>query len=158
MISGRFIMSRPTISGLLLFPRISRLDKEPLVAVSFVVDTGADATLVLPADYEAVGMLYRDFRSYPLSYPSGYGGSMEARNVPTALFLRHDDGRYDRISLEAEIAKPDPRNEDLPSVLGRDALDLFRLVIDRSVSLVCLNAAKGPIDSDHWPDEDANEA
>jgi hypothetical protein len=106
--------------------------------VSLVVDTGADRTLIAPVYYETQGVRYGQLPGR-VDTCSGYGGIVEVKAVDTTLYLRHDDGRYVRLTLEVEFGKPSPAFEGLPSVLGRDVLDLFRLVIDRSAGLVCLD-------------------
>ena len=120
--------------------------------VDFVVDTGADATLIAPTDFDAQGVRYSQIQGTETE-SSGYGGKITAKRCPATLYLRDDSGRHMRIILEAEFGKPHPANEGLPSVLGRDVIDLFRLVVDRSVNLVCLDAATGSTEGKHWPDE-----
>lgn len=152
MIRGRYVLGRPQVGGLLQFLTVTKYSRR-LIPVRFVVDSGADATLVLPTDYEPEGPPYSALRKFPLAESRGYGGSIEARSVPVALYLRHENGRYDRIGLKAEFAKPDEAADGLPSVLGRDVIDLYRLTLDRSVGLVVLDAAHG--NTDPWPDQQA---
>jgi len=147
MIYGRFFRSRPTIRGLLLFSPLGAP-----IPVDFVVDTGADVTLIAPTDYATHRVRYSEIQGIDIQ-SAGYGGRIEAKLAQAALYLRDEAGRYIRILLEAEFSRPDPANEGLPSVLGRDVLDLFRLTVDRSVNLVCLDAASGSTDEIRWPDE-----
>ncbi len=148
MIKGGFHDRRPYISGLLLFPAV----KPGPVGCRFLVDTGADRTLIVPSTYEP-DFWYQDFRSFPPADSMGFGGDLEGRIVPTKLLLRHDDGRLQQIGLDVEIARRVPAIEHLPSILGRDVTDLFRLVVDRSVNLVCLETPGDATKYDDWPDE-----
>ncbi len=151
MIRGRYVLGRPQISGLLQFATIPKFAKS-LVSVRFLMDTGADATLVQPVDYEPSGLRYRVFDGFPLAKSTrGFGGKIGARSVPAALYLRHEDGHYDRISLTVDVARPTEKSEGLPSVLGRDVLDLYELIMDRSRGVITLEPAQGP--TDPWPDE-----
>ena len=65
MIRGGFNNRRPLTSGLLLFPG---LEPTP-VSCRFLVDTGADRTLIVPSDYESDGFRYQDFRSFAVRRP-----------------------------------------------------------------------------------------
>lgn len=149
MIRGGFNSRRPLISGLLLF---SEVGTSP-VSCRFLVDTGADRTLVVPSDYEHDGYSYQDFRDYPLADSRGVGGVLEGRIVPARMLLRKDDGSLQQIRLDVEVARPTPDVERIPSLLGRDVTDLFRLVVDRTVNLVALEDAADAAAFDAWPDE-----
>ena len=140
MIVGRFDeRGRPSIDGLVSFPPAQRLGtKIQLIPVTFVIDTGADRTLILPAHYEPY--VYSDFRAFETDYPGGYGGPIEVRRVlPTFLHFRHQDGAFVRITAEIEVARPASTLEGYPSVLGRDVLDFYRLVIHKPTGEVYLD-------------------
>lgn len=149
MIRGGFNRTRPHISGLLLFPGL----KPTPVTCRFLVDTGADRTLVTPSDYESDGFRYQDFRTFPAADSRGVGGLLEGRLVQARLLLRNDDGTLQQIGVEVEVARPTPQIEALPSLLGRDVTDLFRLTVDRTVNLVALDDPEDPSARDDWPDE-----
>jgi hypothetical protein len=139
VISGRFDEhGRPSLDGLISFPPIQRLQNQPLqIPITFVIDTGADRTLILPAHYEPYA--YTDFRHYELDYPGGFGGSIEVRRVlPTLLHFRQDDGQFVRVTAEVEVARPNAGLRGYPSVLGRDVVDLYRLVVDKPAGHVYL--------------------
>lgn len=149
MIRGAFNRRRPHISGLVLFHELQ--DRQ--VSARFLVDTGADRSLLAASDYELGGLAYRDFAGYPPANSTGYGGGIVGKIVAVKLLLRHADGRYQQIGLEIEVVRRSARNEGLPSILGRDVTDLFRLTIDRSVNLVELDLAAAPGSFDSWPYE-----
>lgn len=132
MIPGRFDeRGRPCLDGLVAFPPSSRLGNEILlIPITFVIDTGADVTLILPTHYSP--FVYSDFREYEVANPGGYGGPIEARLVtPTLLHFRHETGQFVRVTAAVEVARPSQTLEGYPSVLGRDVLDFYRLVVDK---------------------------
>jgi hypothetical protein len=49
--------------------------------------------------------------------------------VPVQLVLRHTTGETDRREIELLVARPDAANRRLPSLLGRDVLDLYVLTL-----------------------------
>ncbi len=89
------------------------------------------------------GLDYRLFDDYPIANVAGFGGAFSARNVPVTLFFRTDDAPF-HLPLTIELARPSAQTYGLPSVLGRDVIDLFRLTIDRSVDLIALTDAGVP--------------
>ena len=139
MIRGRFDGDgRPTIDCILSFTPIKRLGDRALpIPISFVIDTGSDTTLILPEHYEPYQ--YGDFIEYPLDHPEGYGGAITVRRVPAGLYFRHDTGNFVRVSMEVEIARPRAGLSGLPSVLGRDLLDFYKLTIHKPSGTVALD-------------------
>jgi hypothetical protein len=147
MIRGRFIARRPTIDGLVSFGFT-----DALLDVRFLVDTGADVTLLDSVAYHRAGLVYDDFRQFPDATSSGFGGRIEARRVPARLrLLDADASSIITIVIELEVlnaARASSTSLDpvpaLPSVLGRDVTDLFRLTIDRSMNHVTLEPRGDP--------------
>ena len=152
MIEGLYIGGRPQVSGLLVFPTLSGLIEIP---ITFVVDTGADRSLIAPNEYEDY-FSYQDSVKYPLSDSSGFGASIFAHLVPCRLSLRHTGGAYSFHPLIVELLKPQqPRPmAPLPSVLGRDILDQFRFLCDRTTGTVALDEVANSSSLTGWPDED----
>jgi hypothetical protein len=154
-IRGEFADGRPQMQGRLLFAN-------PQIVVedcTFVLDTGADRTLWMPgAEDVRAGVDYRRFAEFPPSSTTGFGGSFIARIVPATLLLISASGEASaQVILELEVVRRTPDLIDLPSVLGRDVLDLFRLTIDRSTGLIALTDAEGDVTSDRWPDGELRE-
>ncbi len=113
------------------------------VAARFLVDTGADRSLIVPGDYESHRYVFDDFRSAQDVDLRGFGGSLHAKLVLAKLILVDESGKHTQLGLEIEVAGPAPEIRGLPSVMGRDVIDNFRLIIDRSVSLVALDERAG---------------
>ena len=101
--------------------------------VHFQVDTGADCT-VFSADFLADLAL----PSTPFGPLSGVGGSTSSVVVKTSIRLERDDGgTYTITSPFAGVVAQSALER---SVLGRDILDLFAVIVDRPGDVVCLLA------------------
>jgi predicted aspartyl protease len=102
----------------------------------FLVDTGADCT-VFSAD------ILDGLRLQPVESPdrlSGIGGMADSVVVETAVRFTHDeDGKA--IFRGRFAAFIHPESLDM-SVLGRDILNLFALIVDRQADTVCLLGQK----------------
>ena len=122
---------RRSTASLFLSPSHALGNEMMRLPVRFVIDTGADRTLIMPVDYRPY--VYRDFRSFPLEFPGGFGGAFEARSVlPVLLHFEHQNGKYVQVTVEAELARPSDEIEKFGvSVLGRDVIDYYRLVVDK---------------------------
>jgi hypothetical protein len=123
MLRGRFGDSsgRPFIEGRLLLPRL-RIQTN----ISFLVDTGADTTVLLPADCLKMGIDYDDLVESP-STSVGIGG-VSQNYAERALILFTEPGKaIHAYELTIEIVDPDSYLMDIPSLLGRDVLNQWRM-------------------------------
>lgn len=135
MIRGEFLDGRPHIRGLFQFDAIT-----DTVRCNPLVDTGSDVTMVMPTDYERAGLAWSEFSGAPSAAATGVGGFAEIKIVGAILFLFDpDDGRLIRFHTPLNVAPPTPEFYRLPSLLGRDITDHFRLVIDPTNDLVALD-------------------
>lgn len=101
-------------------------------AVELLVDTGADRT-VLSANVLALLHLPS---TAPGQQLGGLGGLVEAVTVATQIRLTRDDGT--QVLFRGEYAACiDPETLDM-SVLGRDILEMFTLIMDRRANVVAL--------------------
>jgi len=126
MISGRFgdTTTAPYVEASVYFPRLKIRGY-----VSFLVDTGASGTVLMPADTKKLSVDFGTLRNPTVSH--GIGGFSKGFNEQVVLGFtdrRHVYG----YEIEIEVASPAGENELLPSLLGRDILDRWRLVIDHS--------------------------
>lgn len=102
------------------------------VSTWFLVDTGADCTAFCADDLTRLGFPTRE----NASSLGGVGGVAQSVVVDTQIRLRCDDGS--KATFRGEYAAfTQPESLDI-SVLGRDVMDLFSLVVDRLASLVSL--------------------
>lgn len=81
MLRGRFgADGRPYVNGLLIVPRLrSRAN------VTFLVDTGADTTMLSPSDGRVMGIDYRRLGNRDMSV--GIGGSIQTYHEPAAVIF-----------------------------------------------------------------------
>lgn len=123
-------VERPTVRA-----QIQRPGAEP-IEVSLLVDTGADRT-VLSADLlpELTSMTTPPPPSQALA---GVGGSVGYRLLRTTLWLMRDGGAP--VAVRGEFAVfTELASSDL-SVLGRDVLDNFAVIVDRPANTILLLA------------------
>ncbi|MDP9236268.1 MAG: retroviral-like aspartic protease family protein [Chloroflexota bacterium] len=99
--------------------------------ISFLVDTGADNSLIAPADAKEMGIDYTELGKPVESL--GMGGIALSHPVRASLAFV-DPGKFVYVyHLDAlDIAVPDPEIEEMPSLLGREILDRWRVILDPS--------------------------
>lgn len=102
------------------------------IPTPLLIDTGADRTVLNSA---VLGLV--EPRTVPLQHRlAGIGGAVDAMVLETTIRLLGDDGAW--ILFRGQYAAlPDPRALDM-SVLGRDILDLFAVLLDWPGNRVCL--------------------
>lgn len=125
MLTGRFgaTSGRPYIEGKLYVPS---LDLQ--APVSFLVDTGADSTTLMPADAARLGL---DLSSLPDSQTLCIGiGGVAQCHVVDGLLVFSDDSQLYSYVLRLTVAPPAQGLDDLPSLLGRDVLDNWAMTYD----------------------------
>ena len=124
----------PVVESFLTLPRFNVTR-----SVIFLVDTGAYATCIHPRD-SAPARLPFDLLERPI--PSdGVGGTATYFVEPAVLeFVDGDAREIHRYRIDVRIAKPapDPRHSinRLHSLLGRDIIDRWRMLYDRTDSLL----------------------
>ena len=117
---------RPVIRGEVL------AEDQSWVAVEFLVDIGADRTVLSAAILHRLGLAH----SESTEGISGLGGTTQCVGVETILHLSRETGKP--VAFKGRfIGVVDPIALDI-SVLGRDILDLFSVIVDRAQDVVCL--------------------
>lgn len=137
MIRGYFSTTgsrrRPFIHSLFEFPTLANRSLD----VELLVDTGADRTSLAPLDARRLAArLGVDISALPQGDPStGVGGPMETRTIEAVLTL-------DRFSTPITLTILEPRDPFLPipSLLGRDILFRFMLIVEQRTDRVLLLA------------------
>lgn len=123
------VAARPYVSiDLLIAGTLSAFD------VDFLIDTGADDTILHPRDVppRVASLLTSPFGDHPeRQWIGGVGGGAYIIPLSVRLFFRTEGGR-DRLWQDARVwvAQPTATNRRLPSLLGRDLLQFFRLTVD----------------------------
>lgn len=130
MLCGSFgaATGQPLFQGTVSIPRLAVMRN-----LSFVLDTGADGTTLMPTDADAMGI---DFGALGHGFQSvGVGGTATTYQEPAYLAFVSEDGRtvygY-RFTLS--IVAPSDDARDIPSLLGGDIIDRWRITYDRSRS------------------------
>ena len=125
MLEGRFggVSGAPYIQAHVSFPRL-RLRG----LLWLLIDTGADVTVLMPRDSNRLSINLRILTD--LTESQGIGGI--ARGYQEAAAIPFSDRRYIYSYItKMEIAAPLPHNSRIPSLLGRDILGHWRLIVDR---------------------------
>ncbi len=133
MLMGRYgnTSTAPYMEAFVSFPRLGVRG-----LVSFLVDTGADGSILMPADSTKLGVDFSKLRN-PIE-SRGIGGV--ARGFEEICVLTFSDKRYTYSYLlnHMEISARSKSSLALPSLLGRDILNKWRLVTDyRSKKIQC---------------------
>jgi predicted aspartyl protease len=124
MIRGRFgdTTTSPYVEASVYLPRLKLRGY-----VSFLVDTGASGSVLMPADSKKLNVRFGQLIAPMTSH--GIGGFSNGFNEAAALGF--SDRRYVYgFNVELEIAVPTADNRHLPSLLGRDVLNRCRVVAD----------------------------
>ena len=126
MIQGRFgnTSGRPYIEARLAFPRLNISGD-----ISFIFDTGADSSLLMPIDSGRLGV---DFSRLTTTTESrGIGGLSKQFLEPAILAFTHPGVCLHVYFLSLRIATPTPDIADIPSLLGRDIIDRWAITYDK---------------------------
>lgn len=108
--------------------------------IPFLLDTGADTTVLMANDAARMGI---DFRNMPPSpkLGSGVGGYIRIYHADANITFADRENLY-VYRAELAIAEPGQHNRGLPSLLGRDILNRWRLRYDAPA-----NALEAEVDS-----------
>ena len=143
MISGHFGLNfarpMPVVRASLHLPGIT----SSFVALDFLLDTGATSTCLHPQDAIVRVGISPAALATPHLWPSvtssqGIGGPAGYYSHPAVYAFRHDDGTWQQIDEEICIAQPSPTNAVLPSLLGWNLLQHFKITIDWATQRVSL--------------------
>ena len=110
---------RPVIRGVV---QNATGDWEPML---FLVDTGADRTVFSAAAFNTLGFDPSD----ESTRIGGIGGIVHSVNVPTSIRLVRDDGGV--VAFRSTYAAFTQLESLDISVLGRDVMALFSVIVDR---------------------------
>ena len=135
MIIGEFgLMGRPFVEGYLRLPRFG-IARD----ITFLVDTGADATCIHPRDGQPAGIPFDLLQGSTTS--RGVGGQATYFREPAVLeFVDAEARKIHSCEVSVNIAKPGARASDpiniIYSLLGRDIIDRWRMVYDRTDNIL----------------------
>jgi hypothetical protein len=126
MLSGRFgnTTGRPYMEGRLALPRLGIFGD-----ISFIVDTGADKSVLMPLDGSRMSLDYGKLG--PTVETVGIGG-LSKDFIEPAVLAFVDPGNWLYVySFQIHISPPNPQIGNIPSLLGRDILNQWVLTHDR---------------------------
>ena len=94
-----------------------------------LVDTGADSTILHPAQWRWMGVSFKRLRN---PVPTiGVGGEAVHFSEPCVVAFEHAAGGYSSHEIDVALAPILPGTAGLPAVLGRDVLTQFgRVTVD----------------------------
>jgi hypothetical protein len=122
VLRGRFgdTSGRPYLEGRLVLPGLDlRSD------ISFIVDTGADQSVLMPGDAIRMGLDYGKLTGNVTA--AGIGGLCQ-NFVEEAILAFSEPGKALYIyRVNIQIPAPSPDILDIPSLLGRDVLDRWSM-------------------------------
>lgn len=116
-----------------------------LVSEDFLIDSGADRTVLSATLLARLPLLARS--AQPDFTLSGIGGTTTFVSVTTVMEFVRDDGALARVRGEF-AGFTDPTATDL-SILGRDVLDHFDVIISRQRGAIWLLAPRHQYRIDH---------
>lgn len=127
MIVGVFdLHGYPTVWGRLDIPQWNVSYRLP-----FLLDTGADVTTVHPRDAGPAGIPFDRLRAGITV--GGIGGQSTYYREPATLVFTDSTEHWNyRYHINVDIAKPEDVSGEIPSLLGRDIIDRWRMVYDRT--------------------------
>jgi hypothetical protein len=151
--SGVFAGGRPYLAGYVVIPAIDP-SGNPLVAKAellFLVDTGADKTMISPFDYETKLGLWLSTAQVLANDMNGIGGATRAYVAEGTLYLLDDIGQLYAKPVTFHIPQtppPPPPGKPrfrMPNLLGADVWGDGKLTIDKPKSLVQLDLPWVPV-------------
>ena len=105
--------------------------------VRFIVDTGADQTLIGYEDATDLGVEFEQYDQDSSVESIGVGGPLPTYPEEGRLFFRDADDNQHPFSLTLAVAEKNPAGW-VPSLLGRDILRWFRVVVSAPENEVSL--------------------
>lgn len=127
MLIGRFgnTSGRPYFEGRLSIPRLN-----VVADISFIFDTGADTSLLMPLDSRRMGIDFGELASTADS--CGIGGLSKQFVEPAILAFTEAKVCLHLYFLQLRIAAQTPDINTIPSLLGRDIIDHWAITYDKS--------------------------
>jgi hypothetical protein len=131
MLKGRIgdTSGRPYYSADLTIP-----DLKAGGPVSFLMDTGADCTVLMPADAKRLGVDHAKIMDRAESH--GVGGKSLDYAIDAIITIIDPGVMAYAWQIKLRVMAPHPAIEQAPSLLGRDILKHWRLIYEPSAGLL----------------------
>ena len=122
MIIGRYgdTSGRPYLEGRLVIP-----SQGLATNISFLVDAGADQTVLMPADAAKIGLSLANLTNASLSL--GVGGYARDFVEPANVTFLGTSGNLYIYQIDIRISEAAPAIMGVPSLLGRNILDRWHI-------------------------------
>ncbi len=126
MLEGRFEAGtgRPFVTAYVIFPAL-RVEG----AVSFLMDTGADKSVLMPIDAKRLGIKYQSLSRTAESV--GIGGRSSDYVESAQLLVRGEHVLY-AYDVDLLVMRRKMALSSTPSLLGRNIMDRWRVTFDKS--------------------------
>lgn len=148
MCKGVFFDGSPYVFATVLFPAHYRKAKESPPFLTFLIDTGADITMINSIDAERLGITYQGsvpfFGRQPLeeAMMSGVGGKLKTYILKDVMLILktslNNHVEYHTEYLDY-ICIPEGGVIEMPNLLGRDILNLFNISYDNTKDFIDLS-------------------
>ena len=137
MLQGRFgnTSGRPYFEGRVTFP-----DLGLAANISFIFDTGADTSILMPIDGHRLGLDYCNLTSGENCL--GIGGLSQQFVEPGMMAFTDPGSRVHVYFLDIRIAAPTADIASIPSLLGRDIIDNWAVTYDKQNDRLSANVIK----------------
>lgn len=131
MIRGRFgdSSSAPYVAALIAIPDVARRN------TSFLFDTGADTTVLMPMDYLVMGLNYASLKA-PSVQCQGIGGLANGKLVQGFLTFAEEDDTLRTYKVKIIVMEQTGYNKDMISIIGRDIMGHWRFQYDYKLRLL----------------------
>lgn len=135
MLQGRFgnTSGRPYIEGRVVFPRLKlavQIAPRGEADISFLADTWADRTTIMPCDFFRLGVLESDLQSP--GKMNGVGGEGICFNEAAIVTFSEPGVGLHTYQITVLIAKTGPGIMQCPSLLGRDIMNQWDIRLNKS--------------------------
>ena len=128
MIRGYVSAGSPFVPLRVSFERLRTRD--PRYDLQFLIDTGAAVSVIHPVDATAIAIDFEgSFAGAPVETNLGIGGTARYQREMSSLEFTQADGTWSRYRFALRIALPSASNAVLPSILGMDFIQHFRLTV-----------------------------
>jgi len=121
----------PYFQGRVLFPRLKIAIKIPPIGeadVSFLADTGADRTLIMPSDFFRFGITLAQLTRK--TSMNGVGGQGDGFLEEALVTFSEPGAGLHVYQMDLVIAAPNQAIMQCPSLLGRDIMNRWCLTVD----------------------------